>query len=215
MKYWFEYVTEAQRRFGEQAPQHDDLDALVDAIAADVTEFMDRSQDVVSFVSANPETLGWMAPKGAYHDAAEYLRAAVVRNLKVELGHLVVDVEVERAGDIVSVVRSGVDFLAELHGGHPGLVADFDLADFVWYQQLQDGIVSVDTAEGVSDAAECFRALKRNSDAVLLRATGFGREEFMDVHVEPFERVAALAERHPDRFVKEVFRVVPSARYAS
>lgn len=215
MKYWFEYAAQARQRFSDEAPDHDDLEELVDAIALDMTRFLDRLQDVVSFVSANPETLGWMAPKTVYYGATEYLQAAVGRHLKMELRDLVVDLEVERAGDIFSVVRSGVEFLAELHGGHPNLVEDFDRADFAWYQQLDDGIVSVGTAEGVSDAAECFRALEKNSDAVLLRAIGIGREEFVEAHIEPFERVANLAERHPDRFVKEMLRAVPSSRYVS
>lgn len=214
MKYWSEYVEAARERLVDATVSEGDLDQVADEIARDLTAFLGANRDVatISFLSANPEALGWQAPEAYYVDAGEYLREAATAQLRNEMRRQVLDMSFARVGDIVSTIRAGVSFLAELHGEHPDLIEDFDYIEFAWYQQLEDGLVSLGTAEGVSDTAEILRDLADASDSALRRA-GLVRRSLMANHVEPFERVAVLAERHPERFVEEVLAAIPTATH--
>lgn len=215
MAYWWEVVAKAEEGFRREVDDFDDIDELVGEIARRETAFFEREQDVVSFLSSNPEALGWIAPKGDYYGAGEYLRAAVENRLKGDLRDAALDAEVERAGDVVATIQAAVGILAEIHGRTPGILYGFDKADFEWYGALEAGEASAATVEGVFDVQDWLKEIEAAGDAVLRREAGIGMIEFVNTYAAPIDRVAAVANRSPERFVQEVLSALPSSAYAA
>lgn len=215
MAYWWQIVAKAEERFRREVGDFPDVDELVEEIARDEAGFLEREQDVVSFLSSNPEALGWAAPKGAYYGAGEYLRAAVEEHLKGELRGAALDAEVERAGDILGTIRAAVGILAEVNGRAPGILYGFDKADFGWYADLDAGEASAATVEGVFDVQGWLKEIEEAGDGVLRREAGIGMDEFLAAYASPFDRVAAVASRSPERFVQEALSALTSASYAA